>query len=123
MGAPSFNGVHDKRKAQVLYCLHRFAQHFPNGHGLILNEVAELVGVSKDHATHLCLAHSRWKYLSVALAPKGRRQCIYKITAKGSQWLTRWSPLIPWERYGWNEQTIAEIDRKIKEMVEFRGYK
>jgi DNA-binding PadR family transcriptional regulator len=65
----------------------------------------------------------RWKYISFALAPRGRRQCIYKISAKGSLWLNKWGFLIPWERYGWTEETIAEIDRKIKEIVDFRGYK
>lgn len=123
MGVPSFRGIHNQRKAQVLFILQRYTAISPGGHGLILNELVDLLKLRMDGVGRVCLRLNRWKYTSVALTPQGRRQCIYKISAKGSKWLSNWSPIIPWERYGWTADTIAEIDRKIKEIVEFRGYK
>ena len=122
MGIPSFAGVHNQRKAQVLFVFQRYSLGVPGGRGLKPSEVAESANLPIENIHETFKGLCKWKYITFAFAPKSRR-CIYKITTKGSQWLTRWSLLIPWQRYGWTEETIADIDRKIKEIVEFRGYK
>jgi hypothetical protein len=123
MGIPSFAGIHNQRKAQVLFVLQRYSQIAPGGYGLKANEIAEILNVSMLKACDACRRLSGWKYIAAALTPRGRKQCIYKISGKGSKWLFTLGFLIPWQRYGWTEETIAEIDRKIKEIVDFRGYK
>lgn len=122
MGIPSFAGVHNQRKAQVLFVFTRYSLYSPSGHGLAPSELAELTNLPVEKIHEAFKRLSRWKYITFALSPKSKR-CIYKISGKGSKWLFTWSFLIPWERYGWTEETIAEIDRKIKEIVDFRGYK
>lgn len=123
MGIPSFAGVHNQRKATALFVFHRYSLCSPSGHGLMSGELAEILNLSMLKTCNACIRLSHWKYITAALTHRGRKQCIYKISAKGSQWLSRWTPIIPWERYGWTAETIADIDRKIKEIVEFRGYK
>jgi hypothetical protein len=122
MGIPSFIRIHNQRKAQVLFVFQRYNQSAPGGHGLLPSELAELLNWPVEKIYCACQRLGRWKYITFTLSPK-RKRCIYKISAKGSLWLNKWSFLIPWERYGWTEETIADIDRKIKEIVEFRGYK
>ena len=122
MGVPSFAGLHNQRKAQALFVFYRYSLYSPSGHGLMSGELAEILNLPIEKVWGACIRLSRWKYITAKLTPRGRKQCIYKISAKGSQWLTRWSPIIPWERYGWTAGTIADMDRIIKETIDFRGY-
>ena len=122
MGIPTFIGPHNQRKAQVLFVFQRYNLCSPSGHGILPGELVELLNLPIDKIYWQCKNLSRWKYISFALSPKSKR-CIYKISAKGSLWLNKWGFLIPWDTYGWTEETINEIDRKIKEIVDFRGYK
>ena len=123
MGIPSFIGVHNQRKAQALFVFYRYSLYSPNGHGLMSSELTDILSLPREKIWTACIRLSHWKYISAMLTPRGRKQCIYRISAKGSKWLTTWSPIIPWERYGWTAETLTDIDRKLKETVDFRGYK
>jgi DNA-binding PadR family transcriptional regulator len=122
MSTPSFKGLHNQVKAKTLFVFYRYKDYSPHGVGLIAHDLAELLELPLSSAFDELKNLHKWKYIIVGITPHGRRQRIYKLSSKGEQWLTRWSPIIPWERYGWTAETIAEIDRKIKEIVDFRGY-
>ncbi len=123
MGTPSFRGVHNQRKICALLILYRCERLFPGGKGLTACDLQELLGLRSANTYELLGRLNKFRYIGMGLTPPGtRRVRIYQINKKGIDWLLGWEPLVPWERYGWTADTVAEIDKKIKEIVEFRGF-
>lgn len=116
-------GLHNQVKAKVLFVLYRYKEKFCDGKGLISRDVSELANIGLRSAIDELRLLRKWKYVNIAITPIGRGQRIYRLSSKAEQWLIRWNHLIPWVDYGWDENTIAGIDRKMDEIVQRRGYK
>ena len=123
MGMATFNGRHNRRKACVLFVLYRFECVYPNGKGLTSSELRELLGLKPANVCEALARLHKFHYIGMGLTPSATtRMRIYTINMKGSTWLHRWAAIVPWDAYGWDAAKLAEIDKAIRETVQFRGY-
>lgn len=123
---PSFNGIHNQVKVKALFIFYCYKDLSPGGPGLTSNDLAYILDVPHIRALNLLCRLTRWHYILQGSTPSRmgvKKQHIYRISSKGEQYLIRWNSFIPWERYGWTKDTIETVDRRIKDIVQLRGYK
>ena len=89
---PSFEGKHNSVKSKAFIVLYSLREE---SRGITARELAARAGINHRSLITLLARWQKWRYVSRS----NDKPMLSKIRDKGIKWLTRWYPIMPFERY------------------------
>ena len=93
---PSFEGKHNSVKSKAFIVLYSLKE---DTRGITARELAAQAGINHRSLITLLARWQKWRYVSRS----NDKPTLWKLRDKGIKWLTRWYPIMPFDRY------VAEI--------------